>query len=148
MKKILVMMLIALVCLTCIACNSTEPVETKPIETVDLIEEAKEKLYNAYNVCCAKALEYDDGYAILSYDYMSLTLDTRPDNPRYVLGIDLAYEMVFGTNKHLGLPSSLDEKMRSTRALDGMQTQDCGEYTVTWNYHPDNGLKVIYEVNT
>ena len=78
---------------------------------------------------------------------MSLTIDTNPEDSSYYVYEDDALYAIVAINDYLGLPSSLIDKMSSTRALDGIQTQDCGEYTVTWNYHPDNGMKVIYEVN-
>ncbi len=86
------------------------------------------------------------GFASHGYDGKSLTIDTKPDDVHYN-GEDDAISAMATINVFLGLPLSLLDKMSSTIALDGIQSQDCGDYTVTWNYHPGNRMKVIYEVN-
>lgn len=48
-------------------------------------------------------------------------------------------------NNELGFGDSLYEKMSMTRAIDGMQTDENDKIKVSWNYHPDSGLSVIYE---
>lgn len=45
----------------------------------------------------------------------------------------------------LGAPSSIKARMDTTRALDGRQTGSWSGFTVSWGYHPDNGLNVIVE---
>ena len=147
MKKLLKIVALALVLLVgislVVSCgDSTESSGNTKTETKDPVAAAKAKLSEAYTTCCKGA---DKRYASRSSDGMSLTIDTKPDNKSYSGEAD-ACDAIVAINKYLGLPSSLNDKMESTRALDGMQTQDCGSYTVTWNYHPDNGLKVIYEV--
>ena len=47
-------------------------------------------------------------------------------------------------NKALGLPDWLYEEMLRTRALDGRQKEDFDNIAVTWSYHPDQGMEVIY----
>ena len=143
-KKILCLMLTVLaVCSLCACGGNSEPAEVPTENPVDL---AKTKLAEAYNTCC-KGSKTD--YANLGYDGMSLTIDTNPKDTYSSESKceDDAIAAIKGINLYLGLPASLLEKMSSTRALDGTQSQNCGTYTATWNYHPDNGLKVIYEVN-
>lgn len=141
-KKILCLMLAVLTACCLYACGeSSEPAE-KPTENP--VELAKTKLEEAYNICCTGA---KTEYAKLGYDGMSLTVDTSPNDTKYSSYEDDAIVAIQAINLYLDLPSSLLEKMSGTRALDGTQSQNCGTYTVTWNYHPDNGLKVIYEVN-
>ena len=113
-----------------------EVVEPKEeVKVVDPKEEAKEKLaelsksYGKYRAGNHKAT--------LSKDGMSITVTEN--------GNDI--ENIFTLNNALGIPSSVAEKMKKTRAIDGMQSQNCGVYTVTWTYHPDTGLNVIYEIN-
>ena len=138
------------VCSLCACCISSEPIsepisEATEVPTENPVELAKTKLAEAYNTCCEG---YKTQYAKLGYDKMSLTIDTNPDDSEYYnIYEDDAISAIQAINLYLSLPASLLEKMSSTRALDGTQTQNCGKYTVTWNYHPDNGLKVIYEVN-
>ena len=47
-------------------------------------------------------------------------------------------------------PQSTQMKMRETRALDGRQadnwTVDGTRVEASWNYHPDDGLDVIFEL--
>jgi hypothetical protein len=141
-KKILCLMLAVLaVCSLCACGGNSEPAE---VPTENPVELAKAKLEEAYNTCCKGS---KTEYAKLGYDGMSLTIDTDPKDYGYSKYEENAIAAIQGINLYLGLPASLLEKMSSTRALDGTQTQNCGTYTATWNYHPDNGLKVIYEVN-
>lgn len=131
-------------CISLVACGDSSSEGTENSEVVaDPIEEAKTKLSDAYDNCCGGD---NKDYASLGYDGKSLTIDTKP-NDSYYSGEADALSAIAVINVFLGLPSSLIDKMSSTRALDGIQSQDCGNYTVTWNYHPDNGMKVIYEVN-
>lgn len=145
-KALCLMMAILAVCSFC-ACGGTSKPMSESIEapTENPVELAKAKLEEAYNTCCKGNKAQ---YAKLGYDKMSLTIDTNPIDSKYYDEFeDEAIAAIQGINLYLGLPASLLEKMSSTRALDGTQSQNCGTYTATWNYHPDNGLKVIYEVN-
>lgn len=148
-KKILCSMLAVLtVCSLCacgIGSNSAENLNGTPPTTENPVELAKTKLEEAYKTCCEGS---DTKYAKLGYDKMSLTIDTNPDDAKYTNKYeDDAIAAIQAINLYLELPASLLDKMSSTRALDGTQTQNCGTYTATWNYHPNSGLKVIYEVN-
>ena len=143
LKRTLCLLLVLLTVGSLCACGGSNTSAEVPTENP--VESAKSKLEEAYNTCCkgSKAT-----YAKLGYDKMSLTIDTNPDDSEYFNSYeDDAIAAIQAINLYLGLPASLLEKMSSTRALDGTQTQNCGTYTATWNYHPDNGLKVIYEVN-
>ena len=149
MKKIISVLLILVMAMSMVACNSTDADKTTETTiatkaTISPIEEAKSLLQSAYDTCCTGKGKTE--YAKLGYDKMSLVIDTKPDNGYFAYEDDAVSAIVM-INTYLVLPSSLTEKMSSTRALDGTQSQNCGKYTVTWNYHPDNGLKVIYEVN-
>ena len=140
MKRIIVLAFVVAMCFSLVACGSNGGSKA----TVDPVEEAKTKLAEAYDSCCGGLT---DAYARIGSDNMSLVIDTRPTDGWASQYEDTAIATILAVNLELGLPSSLTEKMSSTRALDGTQSQDCGAYTVTWNYHPENGLKVIYEVN-
>lgn len=48
-------------------------------------------------------------------------------------------------NNELGFSDSLYDKMSMTRAIDGIQTDENDKIKVSWSYHPDSGLSVIYE---
>jgi hypothetical protein len=47
---------------------------------------------------------------------------------------------IFG---RLDMPEHVLNRMGQTRALDGMQDAEWGDYTASWTYHPDSGLDVI-----
>ena len=143
LKRTLCLLLVLLTAGSLCACGGSNTSAEVPTENP--VESAKAKLEEAYNTCCKGS---KTEYAKLGYDGMSLTVDTNPDDSEYYNSYeDDAIAAIQAINLYLGLPASLLEKMSSTRALDGTQTQNCGTYTATWNYHPDNGLKVIYEVN-
>lgn len=140
MKKFILLFLALVACFSLVACSGNGGSKG----AVDPAEEAKTKLAEVYDTCCGGLT---DDYARIGSDNMSLAIDTRPTDGWASQYEDTAIAAILAVNLELGLPSSLTEKMSSTRALDGTQSQDCGTYTVTWNYHPENGLKVIYEVN-
>ena len=100
------------------------------------VEPAGPDLYDIYTKYC------DPGYASVAADGSYLSIDTDPDS--YIDYEDEAILSIFAVNKALGVPDSVVEKMSSTRAIDGVQTQICGDIEVRWSYHPKNGLEVIY----
>ena len=150
LKRVFCLLLVLLIIGCLCACGEkgkpTEAPTEKPTEkpTENPVELAKSKLEEAYNTRCEGS---KTEYAKLGYDKMSLTIDTDPNDTGSNKYHYDAIDAIRAINHYLGLPASLLEKMDSTRALDGTQSQNCGTYTATWNYHPDNGLKVIYEVN-
>lgn len=44
-----------------------------------------------------------------------------------------------------GLPESINERMKTTNSMDGKVTETVDGIKVTWSYHPDRGLEVMYE---
>lgn len=48
-------------------------------------------------------------------------------------------------NERLGFTDAVYSKMMDTTALMGAQTEENDKYRVSWTYHPDNGLEVMYE---
>ena len=46
----------------------------------------------------------------------------------------------------LEVPDSVDNRIGTTRALDGRQTADWDEFTASWGYHPDSGLNIVIEI--
>lgn len=144
MKKFLSVMLVVLLCFGVCACNNTSQIEGASQGEADPIQERKNMLDEAFIKCC----DADINFATLTSDCSALTIDTNPDDNEYYSRYeDEATAAIVATNSFLNLPASVTEKMSSTRALDGMQSQNCGDFTVSWTYHPDNGLRVIYEVN-
>ena len=85
-----------------------------------------------------------NSWCTIASDGSYMKIDTNPnDEDDY---IDLtAYYTLESINAELGFPSSTYEKMGETRALDGRQYDSAGDVEVSWTYHPDSGLEVMYE---
>ena len=101
--------------------------------------ETFKKFYEVYSDCMITVAD-DDSY---------LMIDTNPFN--YKGGdsslIETGLDHIETLNKALGLPDWLYEEMLKTRALDGRQKESFDNVTVTWSYHPDQGMEVIYRTN-
>lgn len=80
----------------------------------------------------------------ISSDGSYMNIDSNPND------IDDYYdsepiEAVEEINLKLGFSSSVFEKMKQTRSLDGRITEENDKFRVSWTYHPDDGLEVMYE---
>lgn len=92
-------------------------------------------------------IEYcDPSWATLSKDGSYLMVDTNPDDldDHTDYGAFLAISEI---NSAFGLPDSVYQKMLETRSLDGRQYHYTDTITISWTYHPDQGLEIIYEAN-
>ena len=82
-------------------------------------------------------------------DWSYISVDTNPYDFKdsYTYFSDATYAMQKIHSK-LGLPTSLYESMLHTTALMGKQrkTFNSAGIEVSWSYHPDNGLNVMYEL--
>ena len=96
-------------------------------------------LKSIYNKYC------DSTFATLAADGSYLSIDTNPKNIKNHTESN-AITAILSVNQALNLPDSLVEKMSSTRALDGIQSSEYDGIEVSWSYHPDNGLEIIYEL--
>ena len=86
----------------------------------------------------------DKDWFEVSDDNSYMKIDTNPHD----LKGKTEYSAMFAVksiNEELGFPESLYEKMEETRALDGKQSEENKKIKVTWTYHPDEGLEVMYE---
>lgn len=96
------------------------------------------KLESVYDKYC------NPMWASITEDGTTLTIDTNP----YDIEDEISFEAISAIeaiNKDLGLGDGVFEKMKTTRAMDGMQSVTKKGYIVTWIYHPEKGLEVIYE---
>lgn len=85
-------------------------------------------------------------------DGQSITIDSNPwgaakGSQAYKLDNDLALLLIKELNSELGLPDWLYTEMMGTRALDGRQKEVFDYVTVTWSYHPDSGINILYRKN-
>lgn len=56
-----------------------------------------------------------------------------------------AYYAIEDINEKLGFSSATFKKMGQTCSLDGRLTESNDKYTVSWTYHPNRGMEVLYE---
>lgn len=88
----------------------------------------------------------DSSYARIAADGSYLLIDTNP-NDIDDYSSDEALRGLVLTMTSLELPDSLLQKMSGTSALDGRQTQVYDDVEVSWTYHPDRGLEVLFSKN-
>ena len=89
------------------------------------------------------AVGCDNYYCDLADDGSYLSVDTNPlDLDDYSSSTAIKY--VKNINSELGFSDALYTKMGKTRALDGTQTDENSKVKVSWTYHPDKGLSVVY----
>lgn len=85
-------------------------------------------------------------------DYSYIEVDSNPDNKdldqiEELVNVTLIEIIIQCINEQLNLPESVLNQMKSTTALQGRQSYSNDEVTVSWTYHPDNGLEVMYSLN-
>ena len=95
---------------------------------------------------------YDVSYISAGDDNSYIAFDSNPFNldsdvPAAMIDAIAAPSFLKTLNENLGLPDWLYEEMVGTRALDGMQKEVFDHLTVSWTYHPDQGLEAIYRKN-
>lgn len=92
---------------------------------------------------------YGDLTVSVAEDDSYMTIDNNPLNLKggSIIYNELGLNHVKLTNKALGLPDWLYQEMGNTRAIDGRQKESFDDVTVTWSYHPNQGLEVIYRTN-
>ena len=93
-----------------------------------------------------------NSWCTIASDGSYMKLDTNPTDKDsddftytdYVLFSE-ANDAIERINKELGFSDALMEKMNTTTWSQGKQTDSNDKYIVTWTYHPDKGLEVLYE---
>jgi len=93
-----------------------------------------------------KAIGGEGYYCKLARDESYLMIDTNPEDEEYYLKESVGAQYVIKANMELNLPEAVTPKMGQTRALDGRQPETYEDIEVSWTYHPDTGLEVLYEV--
>lgn len=83
-------------------------------------------------------------WVTVSKDGKSMRIDTNPADEEGYYSYKAA-DAIRDINESLGLPDVLYDKMGETRAIDGRQTAAYKNISVSWTYHPDDGLEIIYE---
>ncbi len=93
----------------------------------------------------------DHTYAKVAEDGSYLEIDTNPadwdsDYVSLFYDYDDYTNCIKNVHSALGIPDSLLQKMLSTNSLQGRQNADYDTFTVSWTYHPDSGLEIMYEL--
>lgn len=86
----------------------------------------------------------DESWCDIASDGSYMKLDTNPYDIDDSFERD-AWNAIEDTNAELGFSEALFSKMGETRSMDGRQSDENDKYKVTWTYHPDKGLEVMYE---
>ena len=111
--------------------------KTINVEVGNPLNNGSDKLDYVYKTFC------DPEWAKYGGSYLSI--DSNPNDESFYTKSSDAIAAVKRINTHLGIPGSVWEKMTSTNSLDGRQSESHNGFTVSWKYHPSNGLEVIYE---
>ena len=95
---------------------------------------AIEKISHAYALCVSDTTK-------MATDKKSITVDSFG---KYDLASLMDVETIIST---LELPDSLYDEMCATNALMGRQRETYDNFDISWSYHPDSGLDVIFKYN-
>lgn len=99
------------------------------------VEEAKSTLFASAKSACGGGQVLDDGRAFV----VDVEGEDAGSGDVSLSQLDCLFERV-------GVPSSVKEKMYQTRSLDGRQSAEWDDVQASWNYHPDDGLDIIFEL--
>ncbi len=119
----------------CVITVATSNGKTDTCEII--VEKAGPDFEYIFNAYC------DPSYASVASDGSYLSIDTNPNDIEEYDDYD-AINAILSVNDCLGIPESVVEQMSRTRALDGIQSAIVGDIEISWSYHPDNGLEVLY----
>lgn len=73
-----------------------------------------------------------------------IRIDTNPSDEDEYVNYS-AMTLIQEVNEILEVPESVEVRIGQTRSMDGIQRYDAEEFTMSWTYHPDNGLEILYE---
>lgn len=73
---------------------------------------------------------------------ISISFDTQGDDEWESDGPYDTYEDVACVLAELDTPDYVIQHIDSTRALDGQQTDEWGDFEARWTYHPDSGMQM------
>lgn len=89
--------------------------------------------------------EYEgENWCTIAADGSYMKVDTNPSDIDDYTDFE-AYFAIEGINEELGFSDALYEKMGQTSAMQGRQNDENDKVKVSWTYHPDKGMEIIYE---
>lgn len=86
----------------------------------------------------------DESWCVIASDGSYMSIDTNPLDIDDYYGSE-AVNAIEEINKTLGFSDSVYKKMMQTRSLDGRVSEENDKFKVSWTYHPDDGMEVMYE---
>lgn len=98
--------------------------------------------FQAFSKCKLYKKDSILGGAKLLDSGRTLDLQILP-NPEFLSG-SVTYGDFECAKRILNMPDFVGVKIRSTRAIDGIQSAKWGKISSFWNYHPDDGLKITF----
>lgn len=122
--------------------NSNSDIETPTATSTPDSTANTEDLSDDEIAILAKIPEADVCGAALDYAGVSYTVSA--DGRSAVLSSPDGWQVKCITYWLEG-PSSIYERVLTTRAIDGTQTAIWGNWTASWNYHPDTGVNFIVQ---
>lgn len=131
-----------IICLTSVfglaACSTADNSTQQPVtDKYARLRQAYDKVklqYSSATLC----YEIGDDGSYIEVDTNPLDFDDYY-NPTYI-------KVIEAFNEELSVPDYVYELMKKTTALQGRQTETVNGLIISWTYHPDNGLAVIYRL--
>lgn len=118
--------------------TATYLLKIEDLEKKDATEQAHKK--NMERLERAYISVKDNSRVSFSSDKLSITVDSKDKND-FTSYFDILDIIIC-----LGLPDSLRESMDHTNSMMGRQSETYNAWNVSWAYHPDNGLDVIFKL--
>ena len=84
-------------------------------------------------------------WCTIASDGSYMKIDTNPNDIEDYFEYS-AWNKIKSVCKELGFSDTVIAKMESTNSLSGRQSESNDKYEVSWTYHPDNGLEVIFSI--
>ncbi|QAV70834.1 hypothetical protein ESZ53_10515 [Salinibacterium sp. UTAS2018] len=82
----------------------------------------------------------DSLYIVVGDDGASLSMDSTGEESK-----GAPYSDILCVLDELDTPDSVLNRINSTRALDGRQSADWGNFSASWGYHPNSGANIIID---
>jgi len=89
--------------------------------------------------------DIDDDFSNLSTFQLNYGTDTTDSIKKYIDERTAANTAIKKVLADLGFSDAVYAKMGETSSLQGRQTDENNKYKVSWTYHPDKGLEVMFE---
>lgn len=87
----------------------------------------------------------DVGGFKISSDGKTMSFESGAESERLDRAVQFRTTLLAAVLKKLKISESTVFKISNTRAIDGIQTDESEDLKLTWSYHPDEGLSIIFE---